>query len=222
MKAKSKKPSTLHSKSTKKLPIRNKSHPSHEFNLERIFAQMKSDILNEMKKVAELKFNEHKVNILKILHKSQTGFNQKKKVQKPIKSEKKEKKGKIESDDDTIMYIGTEVVKPKSKEKNKKSKKRITPDLLRKNRTPAKVDKNTINLTETPLSKSTATEPKLPKKGKIKKNNNNDKNELLGNKRKRGKETFVNLNHNSEPKASIKKKKVANQPKKPSITKKVK
>ena len=50
MKAKSKKPSTIRSNSTKKLPIRNKSHPAHEFNLERIFSQMKSDILNEMKR----------------------------------------------------------------------------------------------------------------------------------------------------------------------------
>ena len=222
MKAKSKKPSNLHSKSTKKLPIRNKSVPSHECNLERIFSQMKSDILSEMKKVAEIKFNEHKANILKILHKSQTGFNKKKKAKKSIKSEKKEKKGKIESDDDAITYVGTEVIKPQSKEKKKKSKKRITLNTLRKNRTPAKVDKNTINLTENSFSKTTATEPKLPKKEKSKKISGSDKNELLGNKRKRGKETFVNLIHNSETKTSLKKKKIPNQPKKPSSKKKVK
>ena len=221
MKAKSKKPSTLRSKSTKKLPIRNKSHPPHEFNLERIFSQMKSDILNEMKKVAEIKFNEHKANILKILNRSQTGFNTKKKAQKPTKSEKKEKKAKIDSDDDVVKYVGTEVLYPKQKEKVKNSKKRITPSTLR-NRTPAKVDKTTINITEPSHSKSTATEPKLSKKGKIRKSYPADKNELLGNKRKRGKETFVNLTHNSEPKTSLKKKKVVNQPKKPSIKKKVK
>ena len=52
---KSKKPSNLRSKSTKKLLIRNKSHPHHEFILERIFSKMKTDILNEMKKVSEIK-----------------------------------------------------------------------------------------------------------------------------------------------------------------------
>ena len=220
MKAKSKK--TLRSNSTKKLPIRNKSHPAHEFNLEKIFSQMKSDILNEMKKVAEIKFNEHKANILKILNRSKIGSKAKKKVQKPTKSEIKDKKAKIESDEDTIKYVGTEVLHPKPKDKIKKSKKRITPNTLRKNRTPAKVDNTTINLTEPSQSKSTATDPKLPKKGKIKRSYASDKNELLGNKRKRGKETFVNLTHNSEPKTSLKKKKVVNQPKKPSIKKKVK
>ena len=223
MKAKSKKVS-LHSNSTKKMTIRNKSHPNHEFSIEKLFSQMKADIINEMKKAAEIKFNEHKVNILKILNKSHTGFVPKKKAQKPTKSKKKEKSGKIETDDDTIMYIGTEVInpKPKEKEKNKKSKKKATPSAIRKNKTPHKVDKNTINLTETSHSKSLATEPKLPKKNKIRKSNASDKNELLGHKRKRGKETFVNLTTNSEPKASVKKKKGINQPKKPSSKKKVK
>lgn len=223
MKAKSKKVS-LHSNSTKKMTIRNKSHPNREFSIEKLFSQMKADIINEMKKAAEIKFNEHKVNILKILNKSHTGFAPKKKAQKPTKSEKKEKSGKIETDDDTIMYIGTEVInpKPKEKEKNKKSKKKATPSAIRKNKTPHKVDKNTINLTETSHSKSLATEPKLPKKSKIRKSNASDKNELLGHKRKRGKETFVNLTTNSEPKASVKKKKGNNQPKKPSSKKKVK
>lgn len=220
MKAKSKKVPTLRSNSTKKLPVRNKSHPSHEFNIEKLFSQMKTDIINEMKKAAEIKFNEHKVNILKILNKSQTGLVPKKKAQK-TKSEKKEKPTKIESDEDTIMYVGTEVIKPKSKEK-KKSKKKATPNIQRKNKTPHKVDKNTINLTETSVSKSLATEPKLPKKNRIKKSNTSDKNELLGNKRKRGKETFVHLTNSSEKKSSDKKKKASNQPKKPSSKKKVK
>ena len=225
MKAKSKKTSTLRSNSTKKIPIRNKSYPAHEFNLDKLFAQMKSDIINEMKKAAEIKFNEHKVNILKILNKSQNTTVPKKKNKKPSISEKKEKKGKIESDDDMVMYVGTEVIYPKQKEKskNKKSKKKVTSIALKKNSTPPKANKNVINLNETTHSKSTATEPKLPKKGKTKKSNASDKNQLLGKKRNRGKEEFVNLSHNSEPKASsIKKKKVSNQPKKPSSKKKVK
>ena len=225
MKAKSKKTSTLRSNSTKKLPIRNKSYPTHEFNLEKLFSQMKSDIINEMKKAAEIKFNEHKVNILNILNRSQNTAAQKRKTKNPSISEKKEKKGKIESDDDMVMYVGTEVLYPKQKEKikNKKSKKKVTPNALKKNNTPAKVDKNVINLTEGSRSKSTATEPKLPKKGKIKKSNASDKNELLGKKRKRTKDEFVNLTHNSEPKSSsIKQKKVFNQPKKPSNKKKAK
>ena len=117
MKAKSKKTSTLRSNSTKKLPIRNKSYPTHEFNLEKLFSQMKSDIINEMKRAAEIKFNEHKVNILKILNRSQNTAAQKKKTKNPSISEKKEKKGKIESDDDMVMYVGTEVLYPKQKEK---------------------------------------------------------------------------------------------------------
>ena len=115
MKGKSKKLPTLRSNSTKKLTMRNKSHPGHEINLEKMFAQMKSDILNEMKKVAEIKFNEHKVNILKLLNKSQVLPTSKKKVRPPTKSEKKEKKGKLSSDDD-ITYIGTEPLNPKINE----------------------------------------------------------------------------------------------------------
>ena len=94
MKGKSKKLPTLRSNSTKKLTMRNKSHPGHEINLDKMFAQMKTDILNEMKKVAEIKFNEHKVNILKLLNKSSTTVIPKKKIQYSTKSEKKEKKGK--------------------------------------------------------------------------------------------------------------------------------
>ena len=225
MKGKSKKLPTLRSNSTKKLTMRNKSHPGHEINLDKMFAQMKTDILNEMKKVAEIKFNEHKVNILKLLNKSSTTFIPKKKIQYSTKSEKKEKKGKISTEDD-ITYIGTENVYPKlkekEKEKNKKSKKR-TPTIAQRNKTPSKMDKKqSINLTETPRSKINATEPKLPKKMKQKKSNTADNIRFLGNKRKRGKENFVNLNSNiSEKKASsVKKKKITNQPKKPSIKKK--
>ena len=103
MKGKSKKLQSVHSNSTKKLSTRNKSHPPHDINLEKIFSQMKTDILNEMKKVAEIKFNEHKVNILKILNKSQNTAAQKRKTKNPSISEKKEKKGKIESDDDKAI-----------------------------------------------------------------------------------------------------------------------
>ena len=224
MKAKSKKLSTLRSNSTKKLSMRNKSHPSHEFNLEKMFAQMKSDILNEMKKVAEIKFNEHKVNILKILNKSSVSNvpAQKKKTQKSTKSEKKEKKPNIDTDEE-ILYVGTENVSLKGKDKNKKSKKR-TPNMAKRNKTPVKVDKRIINLNEAPITKNLSTDPKLPKKNKARKSNASDKNEFLGNKRKRGKENFVNLTHNSEQKTSstLKKKKIANQPKKPSSKKKVK
>ena len=142
-----------------------------------------------MKKAAEIKFNEHKVNILKILNKSQNTAAQKRKTKNPSISEKKEKKGKIESDDDMVMYVGTEVLYPKQQKKIKikKSKKKVTPNTLKKNNTPAKVDKNVINLTEGSRSKSTATEPKLPRKGKIKKSNASDKNELLGKKKEKRK-----------------------------------
>ena len=94
MKAKIKKLSTPHSNSVKKLPVRNKSHPSHEPNLEKFFNQMKSDIINEIKKVAELKFNEYKVNFVKILNKSEIPQkkNEAKRVTKSTKSEKKKKK----------------------------------------------------------------------------------------------------------------------------------
>ena len=230
MKGKSKKLQSVHSNSTKKLSMRNKSHPPHDINLEKIFSQMKTDILNEMKKVAEIKFNEHKVNILKILNKTQNGFVPKKKAQNVIKSEKKEKKAKIDSDDDIIKVVTPPHYvypkpKDKDKEKNKKSKKRTTtPNTSRRNKTPSKGDKHTINLSETPKSRNTSTDPKIPKKNKTKKSIADGKNEFLGNKRKRGKENFVNLTHNSEQKTSstLKKKKIANQPKKPSSKKKVK
>lgn len=218
MKGKSKKYPPLRSNSTKKLTIRNKSHPSHEINLDKLFSQMKSDIINEMKKVAEMKFNEHKVNILKLLTKSQIAPTAKTKAPSRTKSEKKVKKGKINSEDE-ITYIGVESVYPK----NKKSQKR-TSNPIKKNRTPVKFDKQqqSINLSETPRSKNNATDPKLAKKSKMKKNNTSDNVGLLGNKRKRGKENFVNLNsNNSEKKASsVKKKKITNQAKKPSIKKK--
>ena len=214
MKAKIKKLSTPHSNSVKKLPVRNKSHPSHEPNLEKFFNQMKSDIINEIKKVAELKFNEYKVNFVKILNKSEIPQkkNEAKRVTKSTKSEKKEKKDKTKlfSDDDgSIIVLGTEksLVLSKSKDKDK---------LHEKN--------NVINLIESP--KSLATEPKLSKKSIKRKSNigNNDKAELIGKKRKRGKEkeNFVDLSRTGTNVSNNDKKKRSNSKsqKRPSVKKK--
>lgn len=237
MKAKIKKLSTPHSNSVKKLPVRNKSHPSHEPNLEKFFNQMKSDIINEIKKVAELKFNEYKVNFVKILNKSEIPQkkNEAKRVTKSTKSEKKEKKDKTKlfSDDDgSIIVLGTEksLVLSKSKdkdklhEKNKKSKK-LSVNPARKTKTPSKVEKNNvINLIESP--KSLATEPKLSKKSIKRKSNigNNDKAELIGKKRKRGKEkeNFVDLSRTGTNMSNNDKKKRSNSKsqKRPSVKKK--
>ena len=237
MKAKIKKLSTPHSNSVKKLPVRNKSHPSHEPNLEKFFNQMKSDIINEIKKVAEVKFNEHKVNFLKILNKSEIPQkkNEAKRVTKSTKSEKKEKKDKTKlfSDDDgSIIVLGTEksLVLSKSKDKdklhgkNKKSRK-LSVKPARKTKTPSKVEKNNvINLIESP--KSLATEPKLSKKSIKRKSNigNNDKAELIGKKRKRAKEkeNFVDLSRTGTSVSSNDKKKRSNSKsqKRPSVKKK--
>ena len=237
MKAKIKKLSTPHSNSVKKLPVRNKSHPSHEPNLEKFFNQMKSDIINEIKKVAELKFNEYKVNFVKILNKSEVPQkkNEAKRVTKSTKSEKKEKKDKTKlfSDDDgSIIVLGTEksLVLSKSKdkdklhEKNKKSRK-LSVKPARKTKTPSKVEKNNvINLIESP--KSLATEPKLSKKSIKRKSNigNNDKAELIGKKRKRGKEkeNFVDLSRTGTNVSNNDKKKRSNSKsqKRPSVKKK--
>ena len=237
MKAKIKKLSTPHSNSVKKLPVRNKSHPSHEPNLEKFFNQMKSDIINEIKKVAELKFNEYKVNFVKILNKSEIPQkkNEAKRVTKSTKSEKKEKKDKTKlfSDDDgSIIVLGTEksLVLSKSEDKdklhgkNKKSKK-LSVKPGRKTKTPSKVEKNNvINLIES--QKSLATEPKLSKKSIKRKSNigNNDKAELIGKKRKRGKEkeNFVDLSRTGTNVSNNDKKKRSNSKsqKRPSIKKK--
>ena len=237
MTAKIKNLSTPHSNSVKKLPVRNKSHPSHEPNLEKFFNQMKSDIINEIKKVAELKFNEYKVNFVKILNKSEIPQkkNEAKRVTKSTKSEKKEKKDKTKlfSDDDgSIIVLGTEksLVLSKSKdkdklhEKNKKSKK-LSVKPARKTKTPSKVEKNNvINLIESP--KSLATEPKLSKKSIKRKSNigNNDKAELIGKKRKRGKEkeNFVDLSRTGTNVSNNDKKKRSNSKsqKRPSVKKK--
>ena len=237
MKTKIKKLSTPHSNSVKKLPVRNKSHPSHEPNLEKFFNQMKSDIINEIKKVAELKFNEYKVNFVKILNKSEIPQkkNEAKRVTKSTKSEKKEKKDKTKlfSDDDgSIIVLGTEksLVLSKSKdkdklhEKNKKSKK-LSVKPARKTKTPSKVEKNNvINLIESP--KSLATEPKLSKKSIKRKSNigNNDKAELIGKKKKRGKEkeNFVDLSRTGTNVSNNDKKKRSNSKsqKRPSVKKK--
>ena len=237
MKAKIKKLSTPHSNSVKKLPVRNKSHPSHEPNLEKFFNQMKSDIINEIKKVAELKFNEYKVNFVKILNKSEIPQkkNEAKRVTKSTKSEKKEKKDKTKlfSDDDgSIIVLGTEksLVLSKSKDKDKlhgknnKSRK-LSVKPARKTKTPSKVEKNNvINLIESP--KSLATEPKLSKKSIKRKSNigNNDKAELIGKKRKRGKEkeNFVDLSRTGTNVSNNDKKKRSNSKsqKRPSVKKK--
>ena len=237
MKAKIKKLSTPHSNSVKKLPVRNKSHPSHEPNLEKFFNQMKSDIINEIKKVAELKFNEYKVNFVKILNKSEIPQkkNEAKRVTKSTKSEKKEKKDKTKlfSDDDgSIIVLGTEksLVLSKSKdkdklhEKNKKSRK-LSVKPARKTKTPSKVEKNNvINLIESP--KSLATEPKLSKKSNKRKSTigNNDKAELIGKKRKRAKEkeNFVDLSRTGTNVSNNDKKKRSNSKsqKRPSVKKK--
>ena len=225
MKAKIKKLSTPHSNSVKKLPVRNKSHPSHEPSLEKFFNQMKSDIINEIKKVAELKFNEYKVNFVKILNKSEIPQkkNEAKRVTKSTKSEKKEKKDKTKlfSDDDgSIIVLGTEksLVLSKSEDKdklhgkNKKSRK-LSVKPARKTKTPSKVEKNNvINLIESP--KSLATEPKLSKKSNKRKSTigNNDKAELIGKKRKRAKEkeNFVDLSRTGTSVSSNDKKKRSN------------
>ena len=237
MKAKIKKLSTPHSNSVKKLPVRNKSHPSHEPNLEKFFNQMKSDIINEIKKVAELKFNEYKVNFVKILNKSEIPQkkNEAKRVTKSTKSEKKEKKDKTKlfSDDDgSIIVLGTEksLVLSKSEDKdklhgkNKKSRK-LSVKPARKTKTPSKVEKNNvINLIES--HKSLATEPKLSKKSIKRKSNigNNDKAELIGKKRKRGKEkeNFVDLSRTGTNVSNNDKKKRSNSKsqKRPSVKKK--
>ena len=237
MKAKIKKLSTPHSNSVKKLPVRNKSHPSHEPNLEKFFNQMKSDIINEIKKVAELKFNEYKVNFVKILNKSEIPQkkNEAKRISKSTKSEKKEKKDKTKlfsGDDGSIIVLGTEksLVLSKSKDKdklhgkNKKSRK-LSVKPARKTKTPSKVEKNNvINLIESP--KSLATEPKLSKKSIKRKSNigNNDKAELIGKKRKRGKEkeNFVDLSRTGTNVSNNDKKKRSNSKsqKRPSVKKK--
>ena len=237
MKAKIKKLSTPHSNSVKKLPVRNKSHPSHEPSLEKFFNQMKSDIINEIKKVAELKFNEYKVNFVKILNKSEIPQkkNEAKRVTKSTKSEKKEKKDKTKlfSDDDgSIIVLGTEksLVLSKSEDKdklhgkNKKSRK-LSVKPARKTKTPSKVEKNNvINLIESP--KSLATEPKLSKKSIKRKSNigNNDKAELIGKKRKRAKEkeNFVDLSRTGTNVSNNDKKKRSNSKsqKRPSVKKK--
>ena len=234
MKAKIKKLSTPHSNSVKKLPVRNKSHPSHEPNLEKFFNQMKSDIINEIKKVAELKFNEYKVNFVKILNKSEIPQkkNEAKRVTKSTKSEKKDKTKLFSDDDGSIIVLGTEksLVLSKSKDKdklhgkNKKSRK-LSVKPARKTKTPSKVEKNNvINLIESP--KSLATEPKLSKKSIKRKSNigNNDKAELIGKKRKRGKEkeNFVDLSRTGTNVSNNDKKKRSNSKsqKRPSVKKK--
>ena len=236
MKAKSKKFPTPHSNSVKKFPTRNKSHPSHESLLERFFNQMKSDIINEIKKVTEVKLDEHKVNFLRILNRSDiiSKKNEVKKVSKANKSEKKEKKNKTKfftDEDGSIIVLGSEnsLVKSKTKDKEKalpqgknKRSKKVTPKPSRKTKTPSKIDKNVIHLVESP--KSVSTEPKLSKKGKIKKSNNSDNVELIGKKRKRGKENFVDLSK-TEPNVSIndkKKKSNTKSQKRPSMKKKAK
>ena len=197
----------------------------------------REDIINEIKKVAELKFNEYKVNFVKILNKSEIPQkkNEAKRVTKSTKSEKKEKKDKTKlfSDDDgSIIVLGTEksLVLSKSKdkdklhEKNKKSRK-LSVKPARKTKTPSKVEKNNvINLIESP--KSLATEPKLSKKSIKRKSNigNNDKAELIGKKRKRGKEkeNFVDLSRTGTNVSNNDKKKRSNSKsqKRPSVKKK--
>ena len=186
---------------------------------------MKFDIINEIKKVAELKFNEYKVNFVKILNKSEIPQkkNEAKRVTKSTKSEKKEKKDKTKlfSDDDgSIIVLGTEksLVLSKSEDKdklhgkNKKSRK-LSVKPARKTKTPSKVEKNNvINLIESP--KSLATEPKLSKKSIKRKSNigNNDKAELIGKKRKRAKEkeNFVDLSRTGTNVSNNDKKKRSN------------
>ena len=239
MKAKNKNASTVQPNSDKKLSDRNKSHPSHEPNLDKLFTQMKTDIINEIKKATEIQIDAHKANFLNLFNKSEMPHSKKtevKKVPKANKSEKKEKKNKsnkIFSDDDgSIIVLGTEksLVRSKSKDKARgkskdkekdKRKKDVTPKLQRRTKTPSKGDKNVINLIKP--SKNNSTETKLPKKNKMRKNNtmnttnntSNDTVELIGKKRKRdkGMENLIDLSR-SVPNVNINNKKKRSSTKK--------
>ena len=194
----------------KKYTLRNRSLTSNEKDFEKIFEDMKKEIFDEIKKVTEIKFKEHKEKFITFIK----DYKLKENIQCPmIDDDKKQsiskrniKRGRADistspnseieekKEEQKIQCVNNKIKKVKisiPKENNKKNgKKNLMAFEDSKREAESKKDiSNIIN----------STVPKVAKRSK-KKNAEKKSNEnlLIGKKRKRNYENFVNL-FNSEP-----------------------
>lgn len=220
MKSKSGKSGRMPSKAkTRKNPIRNKTLIStEEINLENLFEQMKTDILDEIQRVAKEKMEEHQTKIINFINDNkpndiiQAPIEAGTEVKKPskYKIKKTNKKGKLNNTFDQILVNQeldevNEINPPPSekittKRKRTTTKKKKTKKKANKNEPIAQVgektEKNDISSNDiSKLSGTVVKSSKIDKKGNGKVSS--DK-ELTGKKRKRNSEKFVFL-FNSEP-----------------------
>ena len=243
MKSKSGKSARTPSKTkSRKYPIRNRSLSSTEKDFEKLFDQMKKDILNEIEKAAKDKFQEHKnkiinfINDYKVNEVPETTMPGTKKTTKSKKTKKKGKdnisieqivvpqENEDEKDNQITPILTSEKKKTKRKRtlgKKKKPKKKISKKESSIIQLGEKTDASSLN----DISKISGTvikSNKIDKKGNEK--STSDK-KLTGKKRKRSKENFVFL-FNSEPNyengEEVKKSKKTNGKKNTKSTKKIK
>lgn len=220
MKSKSGKSGRMPSKSkTRKNPIRNKTLIStEEIKFENLFEQMKTEILDEIQRVAKEKMEEHQTKIINLINDSkpndiiQAPIEAGTEAKKPSKHKPKKanKKAKLNNTFDQILVNqeldeGNEI-NPLPSEKKTTKRKRTT---TKKKKSKKKANKNEpiVQVAEKTEKTDISSNDISKLSGTVIKSNKNDKKgngkvstekELTGKKRKRNSEKFVFL-FNSEP-----------------------
>ena len=211
--------SPSHSSSKTKLrkySLRNRSNTSNYKDFDKLFEEMKKNVINDIVNEVESKFNEHKekfvnfINNYKINEATQTMENEEeKKVSKNIKTKKKTEKNISSTESTNEVETKSKSVQSLNK-KDKKEKGQIS-KLNKKNKKDAlllstpepepKVGDDKSQITSPEIN---STEPKISKKTK---NKNGDKKgnetEFIGKKRKKENENPT-LVFNSEPNFDLK------------------
>jgi len=211
--------SPSHSSSKTKLrkySLRNRSNTSNDKDFDKLFEEMKKNVINDIVNEVESKFNEHKekfvnfINNYKINEATQTMENEEeKKVSKNIKTKKKTEKNisstestnEVETKSKSVQSLNKKDKKEKGQisKLNKKNKKDAL--LLSTPEPESKVGDDKSQITSPEIN---STEPKISKKTKSKNGEKKgNENEFIGKKRKKENENPT-LVFNSEPNFDLK------------------
>ena len=218
MKGKNISPSQSSSKTKlRKYSLRNRSIASNDKDLEKLFEEMKKNVINDLVNEVERKFNEHKeklvnfINNYKINEAVQTLENEvEKKLSKNIKSKKKAEKNI--SNAESINEVEQKSKSLQSLNKKDKKEKNQNPKSNKKNSkkeallltTPEPDQKVGDNENQIVSPEINSTEPKLSKKTKSKNGEKKgNETEFIGKKRKKENENPL-LVFNSEPNFDLK------------------
>ena len=178
-----------------------------KYNIEKMFAQMKKELINEISKVAEDIFNEHKNKIINAYNESKINQNTPDPIKKEDKKALKFKKSKKNKDNifnekaediqceenekqiEKINVTSTpkEIKSKKAITGNKKSKKKKSRSYKKKNITVAIEREKTEASSFNEIAKVNETVPKVIKKEKIENKELINETIIIGKKTKRGK-----------------------------------